>query len=48
MDYRPQVYDTGNNRLGYAYSYKYFHIVQLRLLQAGVRLAALLNDIYGR
>lgn len=48
MSYRKQVYDTGNNRLGYTYSYKYFHIVRERLLQAGVRLAGILNEIYGK
>ncbi len=48
MKYRKQVYDTGNNRLGYAYSYKYFHIVRERLLQAGARLAGILNEIYGK
>lgn len=48
MGYRNQVYDIGNKRLGYSYSYKYFHIVQKRLLQAGVRLAGILNEIYGK
>ncbi len=47
MQYRKDVYDTGNNRLGYPYSYKYFHIVRERLLQAGIRLAGVLNEIYG-
>lgn len=46
MSYRKQVYDIGNGKLGYAYSYKYFHIVRQRLNQAGVRLAAVLNEIY--
>ncbi len=48
MTYRPQVYDYGKGKLGYQYSYKYFHIVQQRLLQAGVRLAGVLNEIYGK
>jgi hypothetical protein len=47
MQYRKYVYDTGNNRLGYSYSYKYFYIVRHRLLQAGIRLAGILNEIYG-
>ncbi len=47
MRYRDQVYDIGNGRLGYQYSYKYFNIVKLRLLQSGIRLAGILNEIYG-
>lgn len=47
MGYRHQVYDYGDGKLGYLYSYKYFHIVRHRLLQAGIRLAGVLNDIYG-
>jgi hypothetical protein len=47
INYRPQVYDYGNGRLGYQYSYKYFGIVRERLLQAGIRLAGVLNEIYG-
>lgn len=46
--YAEQVYDTGNGRLGYRYSYLYYHIIRHRLLQAGVRLAGVLNDIYGK
>jgi hypothetical protein len=47
MAYRKQVYDYGNGKLGYQYSYKYFHIVRYRLLQAGIRMASVLNEIYG-
>lgn len=47
ISYRPQVYDYGNGRLGYQYSYKYFSIVRERLLQSGIRLAGVLNEIYG-
>lgn len=47
MSYRKEVYDYGQGKLGYSYSYKYFPIVRTRLLQAGVRLAAVLNEIYG-
>ncbi|HET7816012.1 MAG TPA: S1/P1 nuclease [Sphingomicrobium sp.] len=34
--------------LSYAYVYKFNSVVELRLKQAGVRLAAYLNDIYSR
>jgi hypothetical protein len=44
--YQQQVYDTGAGKLGYRYSYLYFPIVRQRLLQAGVRLAGILNEIY--
>ena len=46
MSYRQQVYDYGNGKLGYLYSYKYLHIARQRINQAGIRLAAVLNDIY--
>lgn len=46
--YRRQVYDIGAGNLSYAYGYKYFSIAKLRMLQAGVRLAGLLNQIYGK
>lgn len=45
--YRAQVYDIGNGNLGYQYSYKYFSIAKIRILQAGIRLAGILNQIYG-
>ena len=45
---REQVYDIPESkRLGYRYRYDNWDTVELRLVQAGVRLAALLNDIYG-
>jgi len=47
MTYRKQVYNIGDGKLGYLYSYNNFHIVRMRLLQAGVRLAGVLNEIYG-
>lgn len=48
MDLRDQVYDVPQDReLGYEYMYKNFDTVQQRLLQAGVRLGAVLNAIYG-
>jgi hypothetical protein len=48
MSYRKQVYDIGNGNLGYEYSYKNLPLVRERLLTAGVRLAGVLNDIYGK
>ncbi len=45
--YHKNVYAIGNGKLGYAYSYRNFHIVRKRLHQAGIRLAGLLNEIYG-
>ncbi len=48
MTYRPQVYDIGNGNLSYQYGYKYFSIAEQRMLQAGIRLAGLLNQIYGK
>lgn len=46
--YRSQVYDIGKGNLSYKYSYKYFNTAKLRMLQAGVRLAGVLNEIYGK
>lgn len=47
-DHRTQVYDMPeNNNLWYPYVYKNIDLVNLRLLQAGVRLAGVLNKIYG-
>jgi hypothetical protein len=44
----PQVYAIPKDgRLGYRYSYENFDTVQLCLLQAGIHLAGLLNEIYG-
>lgn len=48
ISYRKQVYDIGNSKLGYEYQYKYFSIARERLAQAGVRLAGVLNEIYGK
>lgn len=41
-----EVYQTGNPQLGYAYVYEQLPKAKLRLLQAGIRLAGLLNSIY--
>jgi hypothetical protein len=47
QSYEGNVYNIGNGRLGYRYSYLNYHIVRHRILQAGVRLAGVLNSIYG-
>jgi hypothetical protein len=47
MNYRKQVYAIGDGNLGYKYTYKNFPLVRLRLVEAGVRLAGILNQIYG-
>ncbi len=41
-----QVYDFEGNQLGYEYAFNNFQTVKLRIAQAGVRLAGLINDIY--
>lgn len=46
--FRSRVYDIGKGNLGYQYSYRNFSIARERMLQAGVRLAGLLNSIYGK
>lgn len=47
MSYRDQVYKVPENgRLSYRYSYDNFDLVKQRILQAGVRLAGVINEIY--
>ncbi len=48
MNMRKQVYATGDGNLGYKYSYQNFGSVKQRILEAGVRLAGVLNSIYSR
>jgi hypothetical protein len=48
MSFRKQVYDIGDTNLGYKYSYKYLSIAKQRMMQAGIRLAGILNQIYGK
>ncbi|MBT1705906.1 S1/P1 nuclease [Chryseosolibacter indicus] len=48
QSYEKQVYDIGTGKLGFRYSYLYFKIVRQRILQAGVRIAGVLNEIYGK
>ena len=48
LEYRAQIYDLPeNNKINYDYNFKNIELVNLRLLQAGIRLAGILNDIYG-
>ena len=45
---RAQVYELPENKkINYRYTYKNYPTVKKRLKQAGVRLAGLLNEIYG-
>jgi len=48
MTYRKRVYNIGDGNLGYKYSYQNLPLVRERLLAAGIRLAGVLNDIYGK
>jgi hypothetical protein len=48
MQLRKNVYETGDGKLGYVYAYHNFPIVKERLLLAGLRLAGVLNDLFGR
>lgn len=48
MTYRTQVYAIGDGNLGYKYSYRNLGTAKQRILQAGVRLAGILNQIYGK
>jgi hypothetical protein len=48
MVFRPQVYNIPlDGKLGYRYSYDNFNTLQQLLLEGGIRLAGLLNQIYG-
>jgi hypothetical protein len=48
MPYRTQVYNfPADGKLSYRYSYENFDTVELLLLQGGIRLAGILNQIYG-
>lgn len=48
QSFEKAVYEIGDGKLGYRYSYVNFHIARQRLLQAGVRLAGILNEVYGK
>jgi hypothetical protein len=43
-----EVYDFEGDRLSYEYMYRNFETVELRIVQAGVRLAGLINEIYSK
>ncbi len=48
MQLRDTVYDVPEDgQIGYQYSYRNFPVVEQQLLLAGVRLAGVLNEIYG-
>jgi len=47
MELRNRIYDIGDGKLGYSYAYRNMEIVNQRLLYAGLRLAGILNSIYG-
>jgi len=48
MDYRSKVYELPEDGyISYRYNFEHIGFVKLRLLQAGIRLAGILNDIYG-
>jgi hypothetical protein len=46
MAVRPRVYEIGDKKLGYLYAYQNGPLVRRRLLQAGVRLAGVLNSLF--
>lgn len=48
MSLRKTVYAIGDGNLGYHYSYKNLSAAKQRVLQAGIRLAGILNQIYGK
>ncbi|HRW99129.1 MAG TPA: S1/P1 nuclease [Cyclobacteriaceae bacterium] len=48
MALRKRVYDIGDGQLGYDYTYQHLQTVERRLMEAGIRLAGILNSIYGK
>lgn len=48
MAVRDRVYRIGDGKLGYDYAYRNMDLVNKRLLYAGIRLAGVLNSIYGK
>jgi nuclease S1 len=46
MAFRAQVYQIGEAKLSWQYNFESLPVVRLRLLQAGVRLAALLDSVF--
>ncbi len=48
MKYRDQIYDLpDDSQIGYQYQYNNRDLLDRQLLKAGVRLAYVLNQIYG-
>ncbi len=48
MDLRPDIYKfDSDKKLGYKYSYNHWDDLKQQLLKGGVRLAGILNEIYG-
>lgn len=48
ISFRTRLYDLPEDKnINYRYMYQHWNTVETRLLQAGVRLAAILKDIYG-
>lgn len=48
MQYRDQIYDLPEDKkLSYEYQYKNWSLCKNQLLKGGIRLAAILDDIYG-
>jgi len=45
---RDRVYKIGDGKLGYQYAFDNMPLIKRRLLQAGVRLAGLLNSIFAQ
>jgi len=45
---RDRIYKIGDGKLGYQYAFDNVPLIKRRLLQAGVRLAGLLNTIFAR
>jgi len=49
ISFHKQIYQLPENKkLSYRYDYDNLEVLNLRMLQAGVRLAGVLNDIYGK
>lgn len=48
VDLRPRVYDLPENKkISYAYIYKHYSVAEERMIAASVRLAQVLEEIYG-
>jgi hypothetical protein len=48
MQYRPQIYDLPKDgKINYEYRYKNWDLLCNQLRKGAVRLAGILNDIYG-